>query len=68
MHNGKYGFSDPFQFDSVRALIEYYQKESLRDYNKDLDTRLLYPVSRYNWSLNFGMFKKSFEQIIEIGS
>ena len=44
--NGKFGFSEPFQFDSVRALIENYQRESLRDYNKDLDTRLLYPVSR----------------------
>jgi phosphoinositide-3-kinase regulatory subunit len=47
-HNGKFGFSEPFNFDSVRALIENYQKESLKGYNKDLDTRLLYPVSRFD--------------------
>ncbi len=46
MQNGKYGFSEPFQFESVCALIENYQTQSLKDYNKDLDTKLLYPVSR----------------------
>merc|ERR1712126_747235 len=25
---------------------EFYQRESLKEYNKDLDTRLLYPVSK----------------------
>lgn len=42
---GKYGFSEPFEFESVNALVLHYQRESLRDYNKDLDTRLLFPVS-----------------------
>lgn len=45
---GKYGFSEPFQFNSVTELVEFYQRESLKEYNKDLDTRLLYPVSRFN--------------------
>jgi len=45
---GKYGFSDPFEFNSVKELVENYQRESLRGYNKDLDTRLLFPVSRFN--------------------
>ena len=42
----KYGFSEPFQFDSVFDLVEFYQRESLKEYNPTLDTRLLYPVSR----------------------
>ena len=42
----KYGFSEPFQFDSVVDLVEFYQRESLKEYNPTLDTRLLYAVSR----------------------
>merc|ERR1719166_789265 len=45
---GKYGFSAPFQFSSVPELVSFYQSVSLREYNRTLDTRLLYPVSRYN--------------------
>jgi phosphoinositide-3-kinase regulatory subunit len=45
---GKYGFSEPFEFGSVNELVNFYQRESLRDYNKDLDTRLLFPVSRFH--------------------
>jgi len=44
---GMYGFSEPFQFTSVVQLVEFYKRESLRDYNKDLDTKLLFPVSRF---------------------
>lgn len=43
----KYGFHEPYDFKSVTELIQYYQKESLGDYNSDLNTRLLYPVSRF---------------------
>ena len=43
---GRYGFSEPFQFESVVELVEFYQRESLREYNSTLDTKLLYPVSR----------------------
>ena len=32
----------------MKELVENYQRESLRGYNKDLDTRLLFPVSRFN--------------------
>ncbi|XP_069558469.1 phosphatidylinositol 3-kinase regulatory subunit gamma-like isoform X1 [Brachyistius frenatus] len=47
-HNGgKYGFSEPLAFPSVVDLIQYYQKKSLAQYNLKLDTRLLYPISRY---------------------
>uniref|UniRef100_A0A672GAJ2 SH2 domain-containing protein n=1 Tax=Salarias fasciatus TaxID=181472 RepID=A0A672GAJ2_SALFA len=47
-HNGgRYGFSEPLAFPSVVDLIQYYQKKSLAQYNSRLDTRLLYPISRY---------------------
>ncbi|GLD49881.1 phosphatidylinositol 3-kinase regulatory subunit gamma-like isoform X2 [Lates japonicus] len=46
-HGGKYGFSEPLAFSSVVDLIEYYQNKSLAQYNSKLDTRLLYPISRY---------------------
>lgn len=45
--NGKYGFVDPFEFDNVVDLIEYYRDVSLCNYNKLLDVKLVYPVSRY---------------------
>ena len=44
---GCYGFSEPFNFSSVVQLVEFYKRESLKEYNKDLDTRLLYPISRF---------------------
>ncbi len=45
-HEGKYGFCELGQFDSVVELIEFYQENSLVEYNRSLDTRLVYPVSR----------------------
>jgi phosphoinositide-3-kinase regulatory subunit len=44
--NGKYGFSEPFQFDTVTELIHHYRTTSLAQYNSTLDIKLLYPVSR----------------------
>ena len=44
---GKYGFSEPLGFPSMVDLIQYYQNKSLAQYNSKLDTRLLYPISRY---------------------
>lgn len=46
-HGDKYGFSEPLAFPSVVDLIQYYQNKSLAQYNSKLDTRLLYPISRY---------------------
>ena len=43
----RYGFSEPYRFASVPELINFYRGESLAQYNPTLDTRLLYPVSRY---------------------
>lgn len=44
---GKYGFSDPLKFNSVVELINYYRNVSLAQYNRTLDVKLLYPVSRF---------------------
>ncbi|XP_054155204.1 phosphatidylinositol 3-kinase regulatory subunit alpha-like isoform X2 [Oppia nitens] len=46
--NQMFGFSDPLRFKSVVELINYYRKESLKDYNHTLDTKLLYPISRFS--------------------
>ena len=51
--SGKYGFSAPFQFISVPELVSFYQTTSLKEYNRTLDTRLLYPVSRYQQDVEF---------------
>lgn len=45
--DGHYGFSEPLTFNSVVELISHYRHESLAQYNAKLDTRLLYPVSKY---------------------
>lgn len=47
-HNGKYGFSEPFKFDTVVDLVNFYRKVSLAQYNPNLDIKLLYPVSRFH--------------------
>lgn len=44
---GKFGFSEPLAFPSLVNLIQYFQNKSLAQYNTKLDTRLLYPLSRY---------------------
>lgn len=44
---GNYGFSEPLTFGSVVELINHYRHESLAQYNAKLDTRLLYPISKY---------------------
>ncbi|XP_022236096.1 phosphatidylinositol 3-kinase regulatory subunit alpha-like isoform X2 [Limulus polyphemus] len=45
--NGKFGFSEPLKFNSVVELIKYYRSVPLSQYNRTLDLKLLYPVSRF---------------------
>ncbi|XP_058794763.1 phosphatidylinositol 3-kinase regulatory subunit alpha-like isoform X2 [Phymastichus coffea] len=45
--NSKYGFSEPYTFNSVVELVDHYRNCSLSQYNSTLDIRLLYPVSRF---------------------
>ena len=51
--NGKYGFSDPYNFHSVIELVDYYRNCSLAQYNSVLDIKLLYPVSRFQQVLSY---------------
>lgn len=46
--NGKYGFTEPFTFNSVVDLVNYCCQQSLSQFNKALDIRLLHPVSRFH--------------------
>lgn len=45
--NGKYGFSEPYKFNSVVELVNFYRTSSLGHYNSTLNIKLLYPVSRF---------------------
>ncbi|XP_033213327.1 phosphatidylinositol 3-kinase regulatory subunit alpha isoform X2 [Belonocnema kinseyi] len=45
--NGKYGFSEPYSFQSVIELVEHYRNCSLAQYNSTLDIKLLHPISRF---------------------
>lgn len=46
--NGKYGFTEPYSFNSVVDLVNYCCQQSLIQFNKALDIRLLHPVSRFH--------------------
>lgn len=46
--NGKYGFTEPYTFNSVVDLINHFRKESLSQYNESLNIRLMHPVSKRN--------------------
>ncbi|XP_024081756.1 phosphatidylinositol 3-kinase regulatory subunit alpha isoform X2 [Cimex lectularius] len=45
--NGKYGFTEPYKFNTVVDLVNFYKGVSLSQYNPTLDIKLLYPVSKY---------------------
>ena len=42
--NGKYGFSEPCEFDSVQQLVDHFTTNSLAEYNRQLNCTLDYPV------------------------
>lgn len=43
----KFGFVEPYTFNCVMDLIKHYSVTSLAIYNRTLDTKLLYPVSKH---------------------
>eukprot|EP00794_Sanderia_malayensis_P008009 gene8008-8868_t len=45
--DGQYGFTDWTLFPSLSALINHFCSHSLKEYNSNLDMKLLYPVSKY---------------------
>lgn len=57
--NGKYGFSEPYNFHSVIELVDHYRNCSLSQYNSTLDIKLLYPVSRFQQVI-FDKFLRAF--------
>lgn len=44
--NGKFGFTEPYQFSSVVELVSYFGEVSLKQYNPILDVKLMYPLSK----------------------
>lgn len=42
--NGRYGFSEPYEFKSVQELVEHFKTHSLAEYNRTLNCSLEYPV------------------------
>lgn len=45
-NQGRYGFCEPFEFNSVVDLVRYYTEYSLAQCNSSLDIKLIYPLSR----------------------
>ncbi|XP_068197067.1 phosphatidylinositol 3-kinase regulatory subunit beta isoform X2 [Antennarius striatus] len=63
-HRGeRYGFSEPLTFLSVVDLISHYRHESLAQYNAKLDTKLLYPVSKYQQLVKENSIEEVGEQL-----
>lgn len=46
--DGKYGFKEPYTFNSVVELVNYFKTVSLSQYNTSLNIKLMYPVSKTN--------------------
>ncbi|MEQ2283451.1 Phosphatidylinositol 3-kinase regulatory subunit beta, partial [Ameca splendens] len=60
---GRYGFSEPLTFLSVVELISHYRHESLAQYNAKLDTRLLYPISKFQQLVKENSIEEVGEQL-----
>uniref|UniRef100_A0A671UKE1 Phosphoinositide-3-kinase, regulatory subunit 2 (beta) n=1 Tax=Sparus aurata TaxID=8175 RepID=A0A671UKE1_SPAAU len=61
--DGRYGFSEPLTFLTVVELIHHYRHESLAQYNAKLDTKLLYPVSKYQQLVKENSIEEVGEQL-----
>ncbi|XP_066258839.1 phosphatidylinositol 3-kinase regulatory subunit alpha isoform X2 [Euwallacea similis] len=46
--DGKYGFTEPYTFNSVVELVNHFRNVSLSQYNTSLNIKLMYPVNRRN--------------------
>jgi hypothetical protein len=68
--NYLYDIEKPCRFESLQALINYYSKVSLKEYNHNLDIVLSYGVSKYKfgktteWTLSklYSSFRDAFQQ------
>uniref|UniRef100_A0A3P8P1X6 Phosphoinositide-3-kinase, regulatory subunit 2 (beta) n=1 Tax=Astatotilapia calliptera TaxID=8154 RepID=A0A3P8P1X6_ASTCA len=61
--DARYGFSEPLTFLSVVELINHYRHESLAQYNGKLDTKLLYPISKYQQLVKENSIEEVGEQL-----
>lgn len=65
-----YDIEKPCRFESVSALISYYSRVSLKEYNHNLDVVLTYGVSKYKfgktteWSMDklYSSFRNAFQE------
>lgn len=48
--DGRYGFCEPYEFNSVVELVRFYKEYSLAHCNSSLDIKLMYPLSRHQES------------------
>ena len=68
--NYLYDIEKPCRFESVQALISYYSRVSLKEYNHNLDLVLTYGASKYKfgktteWSIDklYSSFRDAFNQ------
>lgn len=68
--NVYYDIEKPCRFESVQALIDYYSRVSLKEYNHNLDLKLTYGVSKFKfgraseWSIDklYSSFKEAMDK------
>ncbi|KAK0168573.1 hypothetical protein PV327_002358 [Microctonus hyperodae] len=63
--NGKYGFSEPYNFLSVIELVDHYRTCSLAQYNSTLDIKLLYPISRFQQDDEIASTTKDMPNVVQ---
>ncbi len=69
-HLTYYDIEKPCRFESVQALIDYYSRVSLKEYNHNLELKLTYGVSKFKfgraseWSIDklYSSFKEALDK------
>lgn len=69
-HMTYYDIEKPCRFESVQALIDYYSRVSLKEYNHNLELKLTYGVSKFKfgraseWSIDklYSSFKEALDK------
>jgi hypothetical protein len=68
--NNLYDIEQPCRFESVQALVDYYSRVSLKEYNHNLDLKLTYGVSKFKfgktseWSIDklYASFREALDK------
>lgn len=63
--NGQCGFTDSTLFPSLFELVDHFSSHSLKEYNSNLDLKLLYPVAKYENlpTIPLGQLEKELEEV-----